>query len=194
MPSIVPLDYRVALDAIAPSVQLAGRPVVVCNLPALEDELRLRSLAGPVPTLSSVAVWIEPMQETWKSELEQLTARISNRGSLFVIYSRPLARLIPERQRWDDDAVGIRISGFSRLRRALIRAGFQIRNEYGFHGVQSISLNMAGKIAGFFRRDDLVDRLEFASRLRYCSSGLLAGVSTVALIEAVKSGNVGDRP
>jgi hypothetical protein len=187
MSSIAPLDYRSALDAISPLYQGQTAPVVICNLPELANELENRFCDEPGPSCLASVIWIEPLVETWNRELRDLSARLAEDGTLYIIASRPLARLLPERRAWTGNPLGLRFSGSWKLHAALRQAGFDIHSRYGFHGLQSIGLNLIGAVLVRLGRADLADRLQFAARLRYCTRGVLSGFSTVSLVAATKT-------
>jgi hypothetical protein len=93
---------------------------------------------------------------------------------------------MPERRAWPERSVGLRPSGVAELRRALSQGGFRIDAEYGIHSTMSIALNSLSQRLERWGRPDLGDRLHFAARLRYCTTGSAAALATVALLVARK--------
>jgi len=179
-------EYRYALDAVMPSLTGKGTPVVCCRVPALAAEVRQRLIRGTEEAQAHVALWLEPLADDWQTELGALAAAMAGDGLLLVIASRPLARLLPERRDWPGGALGLRPGGIGRLRRALGQRGFAVEVEYGVHTLSAIGLNLLGQQAARWGRPDLGDRLGFAGRLRYCTAGPMASLSTVALLVARK--------
>lgn len=166
-------------------------PIVICNIPELNRELQYRSLESMLtPGRGEVAVWIEPLAQSWRSELEAISSWLPSGGKFYIIASRPLASFLPERSGWQGRPLGVRIGGLRQLHRSLNASGFRICSSYGIHNPAATGLNAIGKIAEYFGRPDTGDRLRFAARLRYCTPGPLAAFSAVSLIEAIK---VGDR-
>jgi hypothetical protein len=186
MTHLAPLEYRYALDAALTCLPRTTEPLTICNVAALTDELRQRLPQTAETTPAAAALWIEPLTATWRMELASLTARLTPDAPLAVIASRPLARLIPERRAWPERSLGMRPGGVAELRRALVRAGYRIDAEYGIHSVMSIVLNGVSQRLERWDRPDLGDRLHFAARLRYCTTGAPAALTTVALLAARK--------
>lgn len=186
MADLAPLDYRYTLDAALTLLDRQGPLRVVSNLPALDGEIRQRITAADGIAPASSALWVEPLADTWPAELAVLTEQLAAGATLAVIVSRPLARLIPERRSWHVQALGTQLSGLRALRRGLRRAGYRISAEYGIHSARSIGLSLLSQQLERRGRPDLGDRLHFAARLRYCTTGPQAALSTVALIRASK--------
>jgi hypothetical protein len=190
--SLAPREYGYALDAVMP--RLAGEEslVVRCHVAALEAEIRQRLARWTAQGQARVALWVEPLVDDWQAELEALAAALAGDGTLIVIASRPLARLLPEagqitgttRRGWPGRPLGLQPGGIRRLRRTLERQGFRLEGEYGVHTLAAIGLNLLGQQLARWGRPDLGDRLGFAGRLRYCTAGRLAPLSTVALLVA----------
>lgn len=182
---LVSLEYRYALDAAMALLPQQPAPLARCSSAALRDEMEQRlpaRVSGPAPA----ALWVEPPAETWRADLYELAGNLLSEGMLVIIASRPPALMLPERRGWRSWPLGVRPGGLMMLRRALRQTGFSLHQEYGIHTINAIILNQLGQQAARNDRLDLGDRLEFAARLRYRSSGPLAGLSTVALIVARK--------
>jgi hypothetical protein len=175
------MDYGVALDAVMPLLTGQGPPLVRCDVPILAAEVRQRlprwAEAGP----AHAALWVEPMNSNWQAVLESMIMSLEPEADLLVVASRPAARLLPERRGWSAEPLGIQLGGLRRLRRALRGHGFIVEGKYGLHTVAAVVLNLLGGQATRLGRPDLGDRLGFAARLRYATTGPMAGVSTVAL-------------
>lgn len=180
-----PLDYRYGLDAAMAVLSHKGPPLVRCGVAELQLEVAQR-----IPTTSEAgaeaALWVEPLHENWRADLARLADNLTGGAVLVVLASRPLARLVPERRHWQGIPLGMQVGGIARLCAALRRASLRIEQQYGIHAAQAIGLSMAGQFMARRGRPDLGDRLQFAARLRYCTSGPLAGLSTVALLIARK--------
>jgi hypothetical protein len=180
-----PLEYRAALDAMAPILS-AGNMLVINNISELDHELENRSIAGGNTTLAPSALWIEPMAESWRDDLLHLQSRLAPHGRLFILVSLPLARFLPERTSWSGSPLGCSFIGVRQLHRAVTNSAFSVSRMWGFHGLESILLNSIGTVCHRLGRADLTDRLSFAARLRYCRAGTTAMLSTVALIETAR--------
>ncbi len=180
--ALAPLDYRYALDAAMPLLARAQAPLLLCRVPQLAIPL------GPDSTAraSDVALWVEPLADTWQADLALLATHLAVNGQLLLVFSRPLAAILPERRSWGIRALGTRLGGIRRLRSALSRAGFSLETGYGIHTVVAMGLNLISQQLERWGRPDLGDRLHFAARLRYCTDGPLAVLSTVALLVATK--------
>lgn len=181
-----PLDYRYALDAVMPAFAHVGIPTVICNIPELNEELYHRGLVNHEPGLSTAALWIEPLSESWWADLALLASRLPVGGQLYVIASRPIASALPERHGWSSRPLGTRPGGIRRLHSSLRDFGFHVSASYGIHSPVAVGLNILGRLLDVLGRPDLGDRLHIASRLRYCTSSPLASLSAVSLIEATK--------
>ena len=217
--ALAPLEYRYGLDAamslLAPDDASAFQPLVLCNVPALADEVRQRlpHATAPGPLLAApgrvarsteaargagavrAALWIEPLAATWEADLKTLAGSVQPGGRLVVIASQPLALLLGARSRrgnprsWGQGAglpAGARIGGISVLLRRLASAGFRLEARYGLHSAPAIAANLLDRGLERWGRPDLGDRLHFWARLHYCVPGLMAGMSTVALVVANK--------
>lgn len=186
MAELAPLDYRYALDAALTLLDRSKPIRVMSNLPALDGEIGQRIPATEQDFPAQSALWVEPLADTWPTELAALTRQLTPGATLALIVSRPLARLIPERRTWQVRALGTRLDGLPTLRRGLRQAGYRIHAEYGVHSALSIGLNLLSQQLERRGRPDLGDRLHFAARLRYCTSGPQRAIATVALIHASK--------
>jgi hypothetical protein len=177
-----PLDYRYALDAAMPHLARSVVPLVRCEVAALVPEVQQRipnaAQQGPVWT----ALWVEPLIAGWRDALRDLSGAVIPGGRLVVVASRPLARLLPERQTWADQPLGLTPLGLYRLRLALRQAGFHVTAMYGVHSGTAIFLNLVSDQLACLGRPDLADCLHFAARLRYISAGPVAALATVALL------------
>lgn len=181
MNNLAPLDYRYALDAAMSVFGRADMPYVRCDVPDLVDEVYQRIPATAEPDDPSAALWVEPLVEDWDVVVTTFGDNLYHGMPLVVIASRPLARLLPERQSWQGRPLGFHLTGMTQLRNGLRQAGFTIEQEYGVHTVQAVGINVLSRqIARWW--PDLGDRLHFAARLRYCTPGSLKALSTVALL------------
>ena len=183
---LAPLDYRYALDAAMATLGSDAVPLVVCNAPELVDEIRQRLPYLSESGRASAALWVEPLAGIWPTELRGFAEALGAGAPLVVVASRPLARLLPERHGWTGRALGLRPGGIGRLTRGLRRCGFALDASYGVHSAPAIGLNLLSRQLDRWGHPDLGDRLHFAARLRYCTSGPLAMLSTVALLIARK--------
>jgi len=184
-----PLDYRYAFDA-AMSV-LAGKsaPLVLCNVRELMGEIRQRIPVWAESRSAPAALWVEPLADTWRDELESFTNALPEGAPLAIVASRTLAYLLPERHSWEGRPLGFQPGGIGQLERTLGSAGFTIEASYGIHSVLAIGLNILSRLMDRGGRPDIGDRLHFAARLRYCTTGPLARCSTVSLFFARKELN-----
>ncbi len=181
-----PLDYRYGLDAAMAVLAHRGPPLVCCGVAELRPEIAQRIPSTTSESGAEAALWVEPLHENWRADLARLADNLTGGAVLVVLASRPLARLVPERRHWQGVPLGMQVGGIARLCRALRRAGLRIEQQYGIHAAGAIGLSMAGQFVTRRGRLDLGDRLQFAARLRYCTSGPLAGLSTVALLVSHK--------
>lgn len=186
MADLAPLDYRYALDAALTLLDRTGDLQVVCNLPALDREIRQRIAPAAPPAPANSVLWVEPLAAGWLAQLAALSEQLAPGATLAVIASRPLARLIPERRTWQVKALGTQLAGLPALRRGLRRAGYRISAEYGMHSALSIGLSLLSQQLERRGRPDLGDRLHFAARLHYCKTGPQTALTTVALVQASK--------
>ncbi|HEX5415937.1 MAG TPA: hypothetical protein VFZ25_09750 [Chloroflexota bacterium] len=194
---LAPLDYRYALDAAA--ALLGGQPpaAVYCNVAALGEEARQRfpgvDLTPPPPSScdgkggSRAVLWIEPTVDSWQTELATIAAEVPAGGTLVVVASRPLARLLPERRGWRGDPLGSRPRGIATLYRGLRDAGFVVAESHGVHSLKAIGLSALGARCERLGRPELGDRLRFAARRAYRDGGILQPLATVALLAARKA-------
>lgn len=181
---LVPLDYRYALDA---SMSWLKSPTIVrCNAPWLLKEVKSRFPHGV--SRANSALWVEPLRSSWSEELERLAARLSSDGVLVIVASRPLARLLPERHPPQRVLLGEHPAGIRRLCKALRRANFVVEANVGIHSLQAMLLNTLSQQVARWADPALGDRLHFAARLRYATTGRLVALSTVALLVARKEG------
>lgn len=199
---MVPLEYRYALDAAVLEANDATgpQPLVLCNMPELLEEVRLRWPHAAAPGLlarstesaygspsADAALWIEPLTTSWEADLNVLAGAVRAGGRLVVIASQPLARILPgRRQPREVLAAGARVGGIPRLRQRLSAAGFHLEARYGLHSVRAIGANVLSRQLERWGRPDLADRLHFWARLHYCELGLAAGMSTVTLLVTSK--------
>jgi hypothetical protein len=167
---------------------LAGKtpPILRCNLPELEHEVRQRIPDWAGASVVRAGLWIEPLADTWPAELQALAGALPAGAPLVVVASRPLAHLLPERRSWGGRPLSFRPGGIGRLRRGLRRAGLVLEASYGIHSAVAIGLNALSWQMAYLGRPDLGDRIHFAARLRYRAEGPLAALSTVALLIARK--------
>lgn len=186
---LAPLEYRYALDAVMPLLAKEENLLIRCDVSQLMSEITQR-----VPILSDqvshaeVALWVEPLQLSWRDELAVITDRLRHRSCLIIVASRPLARLLPERQAWQGQPLGIQVGGLSQLYSELQQMGWVVERQDGIHSLQSIVLNQLSRLMSRLGCLAWADRLEFAARLHYRSTDLLAPWSTVALLVARKEG------
>lgn len=185
VPCLAPLDYRYALDAAVTLFAGAGAPLVSGPLEPLRAEAQQR-FPPALPAGGLAALWIEPAAPTWRSDLAALGEQLAVGGTLVVIASRPLARLIPERRGWGGDPLGLQPRGVARLLHALGRAGFRVTRNDGIHSLKAMVFSQLGQSCDRVGRPDLGDRLRVAAREAYHVGGVLAPLSTVALLAARK--------
>ncbi len=181
--ALAPLDYRYALDAAMPLLAAEGPPLVRCHVPVLMDEVHQRIPDPAHAQAAAAALWVEPLQDSWQNDLYYLAHALPGGASLVIVASRPLARMLPERRTWPGQPLGMQMNGIGILRQGLRHAGFVVQSVYGIHSLLSIGLNLLSQQVARFR-PELGDRLHFAARLRYCTGGPLAALSTVALLFA----------
>jgi hypothetical protein len=182
--ALAPLEYRYALDAALTLVPDRRRVRVQCNLAALQADVAAR-IADTTQSATAV-LWIEPLQQTWKQEMQQLAAELPLGGTLLMLASHPLAGLLPERADWREQPLGIQPAGIRQLRQAFRQLGLRMQARYGVHSLSSISWNMLSHAAQRIARPDLADRLRATAQQHYLSSGMLAGLATVGLVCAQK--------
>ena len=181
IPDLAPLEYRTALDAAFSILRLQNSIITRCSVPELSHEVHQRFPIESDTAEVQAALWVEPLFAAWESELTELSDILPGGSQLVVVASLPMARLLPERQAWAGDPLCLHFGGLGRLRRALKAAGFNIQDQYGFHTPSTTGLNALSRLCQRWGRPDLGDRLGFAARLRYCTSGPLIALSTVAL-------------
>lgn len=182
--TLAPQEYRYALDA-AMAVCGGRAPLVHSHLPELTSEVRWRIPKPAEPGQADIVLWIEPLLGTWKAELRELRRQLPLGGRLITVASRPLARRLPERRLWNQRGLGLQAGGITRLLRSVVEDGLRVEACYGMHSATSIVLNQLAECVARFR-PALGDRLQFAARLRYCSTGPFSAFSTVALVVARK--------
>lgn len=184
-------EYGQALDVAATLLMGRGAPLVRCAVPPLaaevEQRLSCQAEQGPV----SAALWVEPLPDGWRSELDALAGALAPGGRLVVVASRPLACLLSA-QSPGQGPLGRRPGGLLRLWHAMSARGLSVEVEYGLHTATAIGLNLLAHLVARWGRPDLGDRLNFAGRLRYCTAGALAPLSTVALLLAHKRRSAAD--
>lgn len=183
---LAPLEFRYALDAVMPLLGKKAPLILRCGSPNLLFEVK-----GRLPWCSeagngAAALWIEPQRSDWEAQCRDLGQSLAGGAPLAIIASRPLARLLPERRYWGGDPLGSQPWGVERLSGALSQCGFSLRSTFGIHSVQSISINFLSRCLSRLGRPAMGDRLGFAARMRYCVTGPLAALSTLALITAQK--------
>jgi hypothetical protein len=167
---------------------LTGKPapIVLCHAPELVGEIRQRLPCWAETHAAPAALWVEPLAGTWQDDLEFFAGALPGGAPLVVIASRPLAHLLPERCSWEGRSLGVWPGGIGQLHRALGQAGFAIEASYGIHSALAIGLSILSGLMERWRRPDISDRLHFAARLRYHTTGPLAALSMVALLIARK--------
>lgn len=182
---LAPLNYRYALDAAMSALDDKNASIVLCNVPKLMGEITQRLILrteGPSPG----ALWVEPIVETWRAELQALVAALPDGAAVAIIISRPLALLLPLLHPRNRRLLGLQPAGVQQLCRALPRNGLVLERAYGIHSLYAIALNTLSQQCERWGRPDLGDRLHFAARLKYCTRGHFAGLSTTALLVARK--------
>ena len=204
---LAPLEYRYVLDAAMPRMAAEGssgsQPLVLCNVPALADEVRQRLplaheglRAASSPPAAHAALWIEPLTTTWRADLAALAGSVRDGGRLIVIASQPLSLALAERRAWQSRQIsktgpggvpiGTRFRGLPRLLAALAGSGFRIEGRFGLHPVAVMAANLLSRQLERLHRPDLGDRLHFWARLHYCAGGPMGWMPTVALVTARK--------
>lgn len=186
---LAPLDYRYALDAAMTLLPATAPPLLCCNAPALEAEVRQRIPQRATRHKATAALWIEPLHTTWRADLRRLSRSLAPGGTLVIVASQPLARLVPERRAWSEQPLGMRVRGLAPLWQTLRLAGFTLDRPHGMHSLHSIMMHMLSRQCERWGRPDLGDRLHFAARLQYRVHGPWATFATVTLRVARK-----DRP
>ena len=187
--ALAPLDYRYALDAAMPLLAGPDPPLVHCAVPELAAEIRQRlpHAAGATGVDGApAALWVEPRAAGWADELRVLAAALSADAPLVIVASQPLARLLPERRSWRGQPLGLTWGGVERLCRALSHHRLRLEARHGVHSVVAIGLSLMGQAVARAGRPALGDRLHFAARLRYRTTGPFAALATVALLLARK--------
>ncbi|RPJ22340.1 MAG: hypothetical protein EHM33_23765 [Chloroflexi bacterium] len=181
-----PLDYRYALDAAMSIFAGKSPPRVLCNPPELMSEIRQRIPFWAETSTAPAGLWVEPLRDTWREDLQSLAGALTGGAPLVIIASRALARLLLERHSWAGKPLGFLPGGIARLQHALARAGFLIEASYGIHSALAIGLNTSSQLMERWGRSDIGDRLHLAARHHYCTSGPLAMLGTVMLLIARK--------
>src|SRR6185369_1382386 len=105
--ALAPLEYRYALDAAMSFVGRRAAPIVRCELDLLEAEIRQRLPCWADTPRAASALWAEPQADSWPAGLEALAGAIAHGGTLVVVASRPLARILPERRGWPGRPLGL---------------------------------------------------------------------------------------
>lgn len=177
-----PLDYRYALDAAITALAHRGGPLVRCHVPQLAEEVRQRIGTWNEQPVPETALWVEPLQEHWQSDLAEFRSMLPAGSPLVIVASRPLARLLAARRSWTGIPLGLRPGGLNLLRRHLRRENFNVEQQYAIHSLASIRLNALSRLAARLGRPDLGDRLHYAARLHYCAPNGAGQLSTVALL------------
>lgn len=185
--SLPPLEYRWAFDAVMPFFYQNGLSTVICDISALQMEFNQRLPGSVLRPQPGNGLWVEPMLDSWREDLQEFSTQISTAGTLVILASFPLARWLPERHGWTGDPLGLKLWGFVRLNFALSRAGFQHTNVYGLHSLVSIWLNYCTLQVDRCGRPELADRIRFSARDHYVQSGPFGYLSTVALLFYQKS-------
>lgn len=183
---LAPLEYRLALDAAASLLSTQGPPVLSCGCQPLAEEVRQRFPAAPAARPARAALWVEPGLQGWRAELTAIVADLAPGGTLVVIASRPLARLLRERHSWGEAALGQQLGGLGRLGQELRAEGLVLRAERDFHGPTSMILSSLSSLAERAGLPALGDRLLAAARRSYRERAPLAALATVALLVAEK--------
>jgi len=184
--ALAALEYRYALDAIMPMLAEQENLLIRCNVPQLMNEVTQRLPISDQVHHAEIALWVEPLRLTWRDELAAISERLSHSSLLIIVASRPLARLLPERQAWQGEPLGMQVRGLSHLCTELRQMGWVLERQDGIHSLQSIVLNQLSGLMSRLGRVAFADRLEFSARLHYRSTDLLAPWSTVALLVARK--------
>lgn len=185
---LAPLEYRYALDAAMPGLAANQLPFIICNSPFLKGELQQRLDGTTTSEITKAGLWLEPLVETWESELQTFKKTLPKDSTLIIVASRPLARILPEIKSRSEKALGIQPTGIYRLSKTLLSEGFEVKVTYGIHSITSIGINFVSQQAMRIHQYALSDRLLFKSKLLYCTTSPLSSISTVALIFAKKVG------
>ena len=102
-------EYGQALDAAMILLPGEETPLLRCHVPVLAAEASQRLPAWSEVGPAGAALWIEPLQDSWHAELESLSAGLKDGGTLVIVASRPLARLVPERREWPGKPLGLKL-------------------------------------------------------------------------------------
>ena len=195
------LEYQHAFDYCAVEAQRYGGPVMVAASSTFYASQLLGRLEACEPQLidadgvaasrlaagcARAIVWAEPEQATGAQALRNLHRLLSPQGCLYVIVSRPLARLLPE---WRGAAAhpAIAPAGLRRTIGWLRGEGWSIVQMYGFHGPASIIWEGAGRVMERVGRADLADRCHFKMRDTYIAGGVQLALAPVAVLAATRS-------
>jgi hypothetical protein len=181
------MEYRYALDAVSAECWRKGPPLIVSNMPELEDELEFRRITDRGQSLASIALWLEPVRETLSADLRSISSGLSPSGTVMIVASLPLSRLLPEKRANGQRALGCELTGLNHLRNALTSASFELRESHGIHSITSIGLNITGRLLERIGRSDLADQFAATARERYCSYGRTGRFATLMLISAQKN-------
>jgi hypothetical protein len=182
---LIPMEYRVALDAL--SVWLSAFPPLrlCCEQPALLSELKQRQLFNSDQPWYS-GLWLEPQRLNWRSSLEEFSDCLMSGARLGLLLSLLPARLLPGRQDWSGEPLGEQVGGLQLLQKALLQQGFKITTMQGLHSGQAILYFAAAKAARKHGRFALADRFEFAARQKYTKPMSNVWCACCALILAVR--------
>lgn len=181
---LAPLEYRNALDIAMTVLRGQRRPLVICNIKQLEEDLGQRLNFWEGASNVPAGLWVEPQASTLKEQLHIFSKELAPTAKLVIIVSRPLARTLPERRNWKGEALATGFGGVLRLRVALKRSGYRIESAFGFHSAGAILLNFWAYQLERLSFPHLADRLHFAARLHYRTKW--PWLSTVTLLVAAK--------
>jgi hypothetical protein len=183
--AIIPLEYSIALDAASVWLASYSPRKILCEQPALEQEVSQHLPIVKTPPWRS-ALWVEPQRLTWEKTLVDLSTQLPNDSNLAVLLSLPPARRLPDRHTWPTTSLGERPGGLNTLTHALLRHGFVINSVHGFHTGQSVFLNLAASFSRKLSCLALADRIEFFARQHYIKLTSKAWFATCALILAIQ--------
>jgi hypothetical protein len=126
------------------------------------------------------AVWLEPQWTSWRAELQEIAAALPGGGLLSIVTSLPLALL---RSEGHPSALGLRPSGWWRLRSGLLKAGFRVERVFAFHTPWWSMLRWLAARLGP-RRPDWSDRIQSVMRYRFATRSFVVPLATTGLIQA----------
>jgi hypothetical protein len=124
--------------------------------------------------------WAEPERDTCRAVLASL--RNSGPRAVLVLGTSWLRRLLPEWQAGEWQPAAAPVGSMGRITEALRRAGYAVRETYGFHGPRSLLWGTASRLPAALGRDDLVDRWFAAMRRAYVVRGWQARWAPVWMI------------